>query len=86
MILTVFTLSLKVMKQVTINIPEGKFEFFMELFRNLGISTSEIPENLEIPEWQKDLTLNRLAQLEQDPSEAVDFNSMLNDIEQKYGL
>ncbi len=28
------------MKQVTINIPDGKFEFFMELFQNLGLKAS----------------------------------------------
>jgi len=29
------------MTQVTLNIPDGKFEFFMELFQNLGLSTDE---------------------------------------------
>ena len=84
MILVVFALSLIIMKQVTVNIPEGKFEFFMELFRSLGISTYDDIAN--VPQWQKDLTLKRLAELEKDPSKAIDFDSMLDDLEKKYGL
>lgn len=72
------------MKQVTVNIPEGKYEFFMELFRRLGLSTAD--GATEIPEWQKEMTLSRLAELEKNPNQAVDFDSMVNDLEQKYGL
>ncbi|MFT5778934.1 MAG: hypothetical protein ACI837_001891 [Crocinitomicaceae bacterium] len=80
-----FTLSLVVMKQVTVNIPDGKFEFFMELFRSLGI-TADHDMISEIPQWQKDLTLKRLAELEKDPSKAIDFDSMINRLEDKHGL
>ena len=72
------------MKRVIVNIPEGKLEFFMELFRCLGISTDD--NNMDIAQWQKDLTLSRLAELENDPSKAIDFDSMIGDFGQKYGL
>lgn len=29
------------MRQVTLDIPDGKFEFFMELCKNLGLSPNE---------------------------------------------
>ncbi|MFT5858157.1 MAG: hypothetical protein ACI865_000241 [Flavobacteriaceae bacterium] len=80
-----FTLSLVVMKQVTVNIPDGKFEFFMELFSKLGISPND-DVSFEIPQWQKDLTLKRLAELEKDPSKAIDFDTMINRLEDKHGL
>lgn len=72
------------MKQVTVNIPEGKLDFFMELFRSLGISTDV--DVMDVAQWQKDLTLSRLAELEQDASKAIDFDSMIKDLGQKYGL
>ncbi len=28
------------MAQITVNIPDGKYEFFMELFQKLGLNTS----------------------------------------------
>jgi hypothetical protein len=76
-----FTLSLVVMKQVTVNIPDGKFE----LFSKLGISPND-DVSFEIPQWQKDLTLKRLAELEKDPSKAIDFDTMINRLEDKHGL
>ena len=72
------------MKQVTVNIPEGKFDFFMELIRNLGINTADVIT--DIPKWQKDLSLERAAELEKDPSKAIDFDSMIDGLEKKYGL
>jgi hypothetical protein len=42
--------------------------------------------NSEIPEWQKELTLSRLDELEKDPSKAIDFNAMLDRLADKHGL
>jgi hypothetical protein len=53
----------------------------MELFRCLGISTDD--DNMDISQWQKDLTLSRLEELEKDPSKAIDFDSMIGDLGQK---
>lgn len=56
----------------------------MELFRSLGVSTEG--EVSDVPQWQKDITLQRLAELEKDPSKAISFDSMIDDLEQKHGL
>jgi hypothetical protein len=46
------------MKQLTIEIPDDKFPFFIELLNNLGIK--DMHENeLFVPEWQKNIVLER---------------------------
>jgi hypothetical protein len=70
------------MKQVVLNIPENKFDFFMEVFSRLGLDVAE----KTIPQWQQDLTLKRLEELDKDQSKAIDFDDMLNRLENKYGL
>ena len=72
------------MKQVTLNIPDNKFDFFMEIIDRLGLVVED--ENVDIPKWQQERTLKRAAELDNDPSLAIDFNLVLRDIEQKYGL
>ena len=39
------------MKEVTLKIPESKFDFFMELVSQLGIETSDQDQDIVIPEW-----------------------------------
>lgn len=56
----------------------------MELFRSLGISTDD--DITDVAQWQKDLTLSRLAELENDPSKAIDFDSMIEELGPIYGL
>lgn len=49
------------MKEVTLKIPESKFNFFMELVNELGIETADQQDaDFEIPEWQKEIVLERL--------------------------
>jgi MoaA/NifB/PqqE/SkfB family radical SAM enzyme len=46
------------MKQLTIEIPDEKFPFFVELLNNLGIK--DMHENeLFVPEWHKNIVLER---------------------------
>ncbi|MEP5611296.1 MAG: hypothetical protein ABJP45_03560 [Cyclobacteriaceae bacterium] len=45
------------MKQVTLNIPENKYDFFMELIESLGL---ELEDDLQIPEEHKKLVLDRI--------------------------
>ncbi len=45
------------MRQLTIKIPDQKFEFFMELVAHLGL---EAKEDLEIPEDHKTLVRERI--------------------------
>jgi hypothetical protein len=72
------------MKQVTLNIPDGKFDFFMKVFKQMGLDIAD--KNIDIPKWQQELTLKRLEELDKDPSKAIDFNTMIDGLEQKYEL
>ena len=84
MIVIAFVLSLvdkhSRMKQLTINIPEDKIDFFMELFENLGISTSE---DLEVPKWQVNETQRRMDLLDKDKIKSRSWDDAKNDIFKK---
>lgn len=54
------------MKEVTLKIPENKFDFFMELVKQLGIKTADQDEEFEIPKWQKELVLERMKNTKQE--------------------
>lgn len=45
------------MRQITINIPDNKFQFFVELVQQLGFETNEEPV---VPEWQKQVVRQRM--------------------------
>lgn len=40
-------------------------------------------EEINIPEWHKDLVLKRLKDYEQNPDSAMDFDSVMEDIEKE---
>lgn len=61
------------MKQVTLNIPEDRYKFFMELVEQLGLESSE---NAPIPEWQQELVLKRLKKIEQNPDHLLDWEEV----------
>lgn len=73
------------MKQVTINIPEGKLDFFIELFQSLGLTFSG-EENHTIPNWQQEIVSARMKEIQENPSKSIDFDLMIDRIEKKYGL
>jgi hypothetical protein len=45
------------MKEVTLRIPDNKYQFFMELVRNLGFENAEV---LNIPEEHKVIVRERI--------------------------
>ncbi len=45
------------MREVTLKIPEDKFDFYMELFNKLGL---EIQEDFDIPEEHKEIVRERV--------------------------
>ena len=45
------------MQEITLKIPDTKFNFFLELISQLG--DIEVTNNTEIPQWQKDEVLRR---------------------------
>jgi hypothetical protein len=45
------------MKRITINVPDNKYQFFLELIHNLGFDKVE---DLEIPEEHKEIVRERI--------------------------
>ena len=45
------------MKEITLKVPDKKFDFFMELVKHLGI---EVAEDMEIPEEHKAIVRERI--------------------------
>jgi hypothetical protein len=72
------------MKQVILNIPESQLDFFLEVFKKLGLELHS--QNDEIPDWQKVVTLRRLEALETKHDASIDFDEMINRLENKHGL
>jgi hypothetical protein len=72
------------MKQVILNIPESQLDFFLEVFKKLGLELHS--QNDEIPDWQKVVTLRRLEALETKRDASIDFDEMINRLENKHGL
>lgn len=72
------------MKQVTLNIPENLYSFFMDLVKNMGIEKiqeKEIPTNesgQEVPAWQKEEVLKRIASMKKD--EYVSWEDLVKEI------
>ena len=46
------------MKEITLKIPEDMYDFFMEVFNQLGLEVSD--DDFVIPEWQKEVVLERI--------------------------
>lgn len=68
------------------DISNPKAKAFLEFIKTLDFISLEDNRHNAIPKWQQDLTLKRLAELDKDPSKSIDFDSMINGLERKYGL
>ncbi len=58
------------MKQITINVPENKLNFFIELVNSLGFTKSSIKEeadDITVPEWQKKIVRERVKKFKKNP-------------------
>ncbi len=68
----------KAMREVILKVPEERYDFVMELIENLGL---EVENEIEIPEWHKNVLNERLEQYSSNPSEDRDADDALDDIE-----
>lgn len=66
------------MKKVTLNVPDQKFEFFMNLMNELGF---EISEKIEIPEEHKRIVRERIQS--ENPDEMVSWENAREKLEYK---
>ncbi len=64
------------MKQVTLNIPERKFNLFMELVESLGFTKDD---NFEISEEHKQIVRQRIEASKQNPYRLLDWEDVKND-------
>lgn len=65
------------MKQITLKIPEKKFNFFLELFKQLGL---EITEQIEVPEWQQAEVLKRMELSKANPERLLDWEQVKEEL------
>lgn len=71
------------MKQVILNIPESKFQFFMELVKNLGFVKTSV---LEIPEEHKRIVRKRISDSTKNPERLLDWDEVKNDYMERVTL
>jgi hypothetical protein len=68
------------------DISNPRAKAFLEFIKTLDFISLDDNKHNAIPQWQQELTLKRLAELDKDPSKSIDFDQMLNRLESKYGL
>jgi len=61
------------MKEITLKIPDDKFDFFIKLAKELGI---KISEEVEIPEEHKTIVRERMVKSDQNPERLLDWEQM----------
>ena len=61
------------MREVTIRLPEERYRFVMELIANLGL---EVESDIDIPEWQKNIVRERMAEYKADPTIAIPWDDV----------
>jgi len=66
------------MKQLTIHIPERKYQFVLELLRSLNFVKIDAPamENFVITEEQKALVDEELKKIDKDPNYLLDWEEV----------
>ncbi len=65
------------MKQITLKIPEKKFNFFLELFQQLGL---EVTEQIEVPQWQQVEVLKRMELSKANPERLLDWEQVKEEL------
>ena len=66
------------MQQITLNIPDDQFRFFMELISKLPFVKME---NEEAPDWHQEIVIKRLNEHKNDPSSSLNWEIAKRDIE-----
>jgi hypothetical protein len=66
------------MREVTLKIPEEKFEFYMELFGQLGLETEL---EYEIPEEHKEIVRERIKRSNENPDLLLDWEAVKDDFD-----
>ena len=67
------------MKQVTLNIPDNKYQFFLELIKSLNFITID-KDDPAVMEWQKEIVRERTLKSKENPDRLLDWE----DIQDKF--
>jgi Putative addiction module component len=60
--------------KITLNFPDNKAAFILELLRNLKFVSIEKTE--DIPQWHKDILDERIAEYEKNPNDLIDWEDI----------
>jgi Putative addiction module component len=60
--------------KITLNFPDSKAAFILELLRNLKFVSIEKTE--DIPQWHKDILDERIAEYEKNPNDLIDWEDI----------
>ena len=70
------------MTQFTISIPDNKASLFLEFMKSLNfVKEIQQVEDIDIPQWQKDVVRERMADYKANPNQALDFDAAMDDVE-----
>jgi len=61
------------MRTITLHLPDDKYALVMELLADLGL---EVETDIEVPEWQKNIVRERIAEYKADPSIAIPWDDV----------
>jgi hypothetical protein len=62
------------MKQITLNIPDEKFPFFIELIENMDFVS--IIDDYDIPELHQKLVIERFEKVKKNPDRLLDWDKV----------
>ena len=65
-------------KEITLRVPQEKYDFVMELINELGL---EVTQDIEIPEWHKQIVEERIAEYKRNPGAELDWDEVKDDFD-----
>lgn len=67
--------------KITINLPDDKAIFFLELVKNLNFSIVDKQLELDIPDFHKKILDERLKEYKNNPDDLLDWDEVKRDLE-----
>ncbi len=67
--------------KITINLPDDKAIFFLELVKNLNFSIVDKQLELDIPDFHKKVLDERLKEYKNNPDDLLDWDKVKRDLE-----
>lgn len=75
------------MKQIAVTVPDDKEQLFLEMMKNISfVQHIEEIETTDIPEWHTHIIDRRVESYHSNPDSYRDWESIQQEINQKYGV